>query len=98
MQEILVNYRLGYNDNGTIRWQDKERFILAQWCKVAIIDKDSNMCGWKFPSEWLTATHLFNISIIDDRLPTSAPNPIISLLLVQDIWIHRWIDDNNLKA
>jgi hypothetical protein len=64
---------------------------------VAILDKESNMCGWSFPSEWLSSTHQFNVSIPDDRLPTSAPNPIISLPMVQGIWINRWIDDDNLK-
>uniref|UniRef100_U9SP45 Uncharacterized protein n=1 Tax=Rhizophagus irregularis (strain DAOM 181602 / DAOM 197198 / MUCL 43194) TaxID=747089 RepID=U9SP45_RHIID len=67
-QGIIVNYRPGYNDNGTIG------------------------------CEWLSSTHQFNVSIPDDRLPTSAPNPIISLPMVQDIWIHRWIDDDNLKT
>jgi ribonuclease HI len=97
-QGILVNYRPGYNDNGIIGWQDMGRSIPAHCCKVAILDKESNMRSWSFPSEWLSSTHQPNISIPDDRLPTPAPNPIISLPLVQDIWIHRWIDDDNLKA
>ncbi|GBC28380.1 hypothetical protein GLOIN_2v1788498 [Rhizophagus irregularis DAOM 181602=DAOM 197198] len=74
------------------------RSIPAHCCKVAILNKESNMCGWSFPSEWLSSTHQFNVSIPDDRLSTSAPNPIISLPMVQDIWIHRWIDDDNLKT
>ncbi|GET59350.1 hypothetical protein GLOIN_2v1788498 [Rhizophagus irregularis DAOM 181602=DAOM 197198] len=45
----------------------------------------------------LSSTYQFNVIIPDDKLPTSALNPIISLLMVQDIWIHRWIDDDNLK-
>jgi len=97
-QGIIVNYRPEYNDNGTIGWQDMGRSIPAHCCKVAILDKESNMCGWSFPSEWLSSTHQFNVSIPDDRSPTSAPNPIISLPMVQDIWIHRWIDDDNLKT
>jgi hypothetical protein len=84
-QGTLMDYRQGYNDNGIIRWQDIGRSILAHCCKVAIIDKDSNMRGWSFPSEWLSSTYQPNISISDDREPTSAPNPIISLPLVQDI-------------
>ncbi|PKY62102.1 hypothetical protein RhiirA4_488009 [Rhizophagus irregularis] len=97
-QGIIVNYRLGYNDNGTIGWQDMGRSIPAHCCKVAILDKESNMYGWSFPSEWLSSTHQINVSIPDNRLPISAPNPIISLPMVQDIWIHRWIDDDNLKT
>jgi hypothetical protein len=50
-QGIIVNYRPGYNDNGTIGWQDMGRSISAHCCKVAILDKESNMCGWSFPSE-----------------------------------------------
>ncbi|PKY33763.1 hypothetical protein RhiirB3_395064 [Rhizophagus irregularis] len=57
------------------------------------------MRGWSFPSEWLSSTHQPNITILEDRLPiVSAQNPIISLPLVQNIWIHRWIDDDILKA
>ncbi|GET50232.1 ribonuclease H-like domain-containing protein [Rhizophagus irregularis DAOM 181602=DAOM 197198] len=56
------------------------------------------MRGWSFPSEWLSSTHRSNTMIPDDMVPTAALNPIISLPLVQDIWIHRWIDDDNLKA
>ncbi|PKB96801.1 hypothetical protein RhiirA5_506839 [Rhizophagus irregularis] len=63
-QGISVSYRLGYNDNGTIRWQDTGRVIPA---------------------------HCY-------RSPTSTPSPIISLPLVQNIWIHRWIDDDDLKS
>ncbi|PKK63440.1 hypothetical protein RhiirC2_788902 [Rhizophagus irregularis] len=51
-----------------------------------------------FPSEWLSSTHQPNITILEDRLPISAQNSIISLPLVQNIWIHRWIDDDILKA
>ncbi|RGB22112.1 hypothetical protein C1646_776623 [Rhizophagus diaphanus] len=96
-QEIIVNYHLGYNDNGTICWQDMGRSIPAHCCKVAILDKESNMCGWSFSSEWLSSTHQSNILIPDNRLPTLALNPIISLPMIQDIWIHRWIDNDNLK-
>ncbi|EXX66500.1 hypothetical protein RirG_123210 [Rhizophagus irregularis DAOM 197198w] len=56
------------------------------------------MRGWSFPSEWLSSTHRSNTMIPDDMVPTAALNPIISLPLVQDIWIHKWIDDDNLKA
>ncbi|PKK65991.1 hypothetical protein RhiirC2_853201 [Rhizophagus irregularis] len=66
-QGIIVNYRLGYNDNGTIGWQDMGRSIPAHCCKVAILNKESNMCSWSFPSEWLSSTHQFNVSIPDDR-------------------------------
>ncbi|PKK56918.1 hypothetical protein RhiirC2_799037 [Rhizophagus irregularis] len=38
---ILVNYCPGFNDNGTIRWQNTGRSIPADCCKVAILDKDS---------------------------------------------------------
>ncbi|GET54582.1 hypothetical protein GLOIN_2v1785617 [Rhizophagus irregularis DAOM 181602=DAOM 197198] len=97
-QGILVNYRSGYNNNRIIGWQDTGRSIPAHYCKVAILEKNSNMRGWSFPSEWLSSTHRSNTMIPDDMVPTAALNPIISLPLVQDIWIHRWIDDDNLKA
>ncbi|GBC38460.2 hypothetical protein GLOIN_2v1788498 [Rhizophagus irregularis DAOM 181602=DAOM 197198] len=51
-----------------------------------------------FPSEWLSSTHHLDTLIPGDRAPTSAPSPVISLPLVHDIWIHRWIDDDNLKS
>ncbi|CAB4425258.1 unnamed protein product [Rhizophagus irregularis] len=97
-QGILVNYRPGYNNNGIIEWQNTGRSIPAYYCKVAILEKSSNMRSWSFPNEWLSSTHRSNTMIPDDMVPTAALNPIISLPLVQDIWIHRWIDDDNLKA
>ncbi|PKY62827.1 hypothetical protein RhiirA4_490046 [Rhizophagus irregularis] len=51
-QGISVNYRPGHNDNGTIGWQDNGRTISAHCCKRAILDRDSNLRGWRFPSEW----------------------------------------------
>ncbi|EXX67041.1 hypothetical protein RirG_118040 [Rhizophagus irregularis DAOM 197198w] len=97
-QGISVNYRPGYNDNGIIGWQDTGRVILAHCCKRAILDRVSNSHGWSFPSEWLSSTHHPDILLPGDRSPTSTPSPIISLPLVQDIWIHRWIDDDDLKS
>ncbi|CAB4424654.1 unnamed protein product [Rhizophagus irregularis] len=97
-QGISVSYRPGYNDNGTIGWQDNGRVIPAYCCKRAILDRVSNSRGWSFPSEWLSSTHHLDTLIPGDRAPTSAPSPVISLPLVQDIWIHRWIDDDDLKS
>ncbi|CAB4403161.1 unnamed protein product [Rhizophagus irregularis] len=97
-QGISVNYRPGHNDNGTIGWQDNGRTISAHCCKRAILDRDSNLRGWRFPSEWLSSTQHLNTLLPEDRTPASTPSPIISLPLVQDIWIHRWIDDDNLKS
>ncbi|CAB4402075.1 unnamed protein product [Rhizophagus irregularis] len=74
------------------------RSIPAHYCKVAILEKNSNMRGWSFPSEWLSSTHQSNTMIPDNMVPTAALNLIIGLPLVQDIWIYRWIDDDNLKA
>ncbi|EXX62450.1 hypothetical protein RirG_161640 [Rhizophagus irregularis DAOM 197198w] len=34
----------------------------------------------------------------NNNLPLSALDPIIILSSVQDIWIHRWIEDNKLKS
>uniref|UniRef100_U9TYA5 Uncharacterized protein n=2 Tax=Rhizophagus irregularis TaxID=588596 RepID=U9TYA5_RHIID len=48
--------------------------------------------------EWLFSTHHPDILLPGDRSSTSTPSPIISLPLVQDIWIHRWIDDDDLKS
>ncbi|PKY34944.1 hypothetical protein RhiirB3_455156, partial [Rhizophagus irregularis] len=56
------------------------------------------MHGWSFPSEWLSSIHRSSTMIPNDKVLTSALNPIISLPLVQDIWIYRWIDDDNLKV
>ncbi|GBC54013.2 ribonuclease H-like domain-containing protein [Rhizophagus irregularis DAOM 181602=DAOM 197198] len=95
---ISVSYRPGYNDNGTIGWQDNGRVIPAHCCKRAILDRVSNSRGWSFPSEWLSSTHHLGTLIPGDRAPTSAPSPVISLPLVYDIWIHRWIDDDDLKS
>ncbi|PKK56984.1 hypothetical protein RhiirC2_798900, partial [Rhizophagus irregularis] len=95
---ISVSYHPGYNDNGTIGWQDNGRVILAHCCKRAILDRVSNSRGWSFPGEWLSSTHHLDTLIPGDRAPTSAPSPVISLPLVQDIWIHRWIDDDDLKS
>ncbi|PKC12454.1 hypothetical protein RhiirA5_396918 [Rhizophagus irregularis] len=95
---ILVSYRPGYNDNGTIGWQDNGRVIPAHCCKRAILDRVSNSRGWSFPSEWLSSTHHLDTLIPRDKAPTSAPSLVISLPLVQDIWIHRWIDDDDLKS
>ncbi|GBC16929.2 hypothetical protein GLOIN_2v1785617 [Rhizophagus irregularis DAOM 181602=DAOM 197198] len=88
----------GYNDNRTIGWQDTGRVILTHCCKRAILDRVSNSRGWSFPSEWLSSTHHPDILLSRDRSPTSTPSPIINLPLVQDIWIHRWIDDDDLKS
>ncbi|PKK71017.1 hypothetical protein RhiirC2_849474 [Rhizophagus irregularis] len=74
------------------------RSIPAHYCKVAILEKNSIMRGWSFPSEWLSSTHQSNTMIPDNMVPTAALNLIIGLPLVQDIWIYRWIDDDNLKA
>ncbi|PKB96767.1 hypothetical protein RhiirA5_434280 [Rhizophagus irregularis] len=65
-QGISVNYHPGYNDNGTIGWQNTGQTILTLCCKRAILDRDSNSRGWNFP--------------------------------VQNIWIYKWIDDDNLKS
>ncbi|CAB4442084.1 unnamed protein product [Rhizophagus irregularis] len=71
--------------------------IISDACRKQVIFvqeplANSDVC------EWLSSTHQPNITILEDRLPISAQNPIISLPLVQDIWIHRWIDDDILKA
>ena len=47
-QGISVSYRPGYNDNGTIGWQDTGRVIPAHCCKRAILDRVSNLRGWSF--------------------------------------------------
>ncbi|PKY58665.1 hypothetical protein RhiirA4_480775 [Rhizophagus irregularis] len=65
---------------------------------MAILDKESNMHDLSFPNEWLSSTHQPNISIPDNKLSTLAPNSIISLPMVQNIWIYRWINDDNLKV
>ncbi|PKY60261.1 hypothetical protein RhiirA4_430995 [Rhizophagus irregularis] len=93
---ISVNYRPEFNDNGTIGWQNTGRSIPADCCKVAILDKDYNMRNWNFPSKWLSSSQY--VSIPNDRSTTPFPDPEIILPLVEDIWIHRWIDDDNLKS
>ncbi|PKK66687.1 hypothetical protein RhiirC2_784467 [Rhizophagus irregularis] len=53
-QGISVSYRSGYNDNGTIGWQDTRRVILAHCLS----------------SEWLFSTHHPDILLPEDRSPT----------------------------
>ncbi|PKB93180.1 hypothetical protein RhiirA5_442109 [Rhizophagus irregularis] len=73
------------------------RSITAECCKVAILDKVPNKQGWNFPYEWINSNQL-DASIPNNNLPLSALDPIIILSSVQDIWIHRWIEDNKLKS
>ncbi|CAB4386495.1 unnamed protein product [Rhizophagus irregularis] len=54
------------------------------------------MRSWNFPSKWLSSSQY--VSIPNDRSTTPFPNPEIILPLVENIWIHRWIDDDNLKS
>ncbi|PKY32057.1 hypothetical protein RhiirB3_531888 [Rhizophagus irregularis] len=75
--------KVGFNDNGTIGWQNTGRSIPADCCKVAILDKDSKTRSWNFPSKWLS--HIHHVSVPNDRSTTPFPDPEIILLLVEDI-------------
>jgi hypothetical protein len=65
---------------------------------VAILDKDPNTREWQFPKEWISSNYQNAPPLFGDRSSVTNSNPIIILPLVQDIWIHRWIDDDNLKT
>jgi hypothetical protein len=96
--KISVTYRQGCNVNGIIRWQNIGYTAPAECCKVAILDKDPNTHEWQFPKEWISSNYQNAPPLFGDRSSVTNSNPIIILPLVQDIWIHRWIDDDNLKT
>ncbi|GES77440.1 ribonuclease H-like domain-containing protein [Rhizophagus clarus] len=69
----------------------------AECYKVAIIDKDPNTHEWRFSTEWLYPNQQNAIPTSIDRIIEIISDPLIILPLIQDIWIHRWIEDDNLK-
>ncbi|GBB89097.1 hypothetical protein RclHR1_15780002 [Rhizophagus clarus] len=88
---------LGCNNNGIIKWQNIGNTKPAECYKVAIIDKDPNTHEWRFSTEWLYPNQQNAIPTSIDRIIEIISDPLIILPLIQDIWIHRWIEDDNLK-